>query len=128
MLQHAPHTTTEDPEIDALGWQVEGGMLLLDVHVGALFMPTDLAARVHHVLSVHMLAGPVIAYPDGWALITGPDVRELPDDPVLRPVAAGRPGERVPLPPEHGARWINRPTDPPAWQTVISATRRALAE
>ncbi|GAA2814220.1 hypothetical protein [Saccharopolyspora taberi] len=127
MLQQAPPKTAEDPRFLALGWHVEGGVLVLDDHVEALFMPAPLASRVHHVLAVHMLAGPAIAYPDHWALLTGPDVRELPEDGVFGAVRTSHPGDRVPLPPLDGADWVTGPTDPPSWQTVVSATRRAAA-
>lgn len=99
-------------------------------------MPASLAARVHRVLSIHLLAGPVLAYPGEWALFAdATGRRELPTDLTDRDVTWGRTGRRLPLPApdvELGdTRWINRPRadrPPPPWQTVVAATRRATAQ
>ncbi|EQD83935.1 hypothetical protein ACFQ0O_37825 [Saccharopolyspora spinosporotrichia] len=94
--------------------------------VGALLMPAELGARVQQVLSIHILAGPVIAYPDRWAVLTEPGGHDRTGALSRGPVVAARAGQRLPLPPSADARWVGGLSQPPAWQTVVSATRRAI--
>ncbi|GAB3287054.1 hypothetical protein [Parasphingorhabdus pacifica] len=103
--------------------------------VDALLMPDELAAQVHHVLSIHLLAGAVIGYREQWALLTGAAGNNaVPTDLAGWNVAGFLPGDRLTLPfetmPGAEARWIQHP-DPtrpqPPWQTVVSATRRAMS-
>lgn len=123
-------------EYRSYGWWVEHDpntdrtMLIIGGRVAALRMPADIAARVHQVLSIHLLAGPVLADGDDWVLLTEPDGRgNIPED--LDEVTALPTGSRLALPSLDDPRWVgaprtNRPA--PSWQVVISATRRARAD
>ncbi|CAM06487.1 hypothetical protein SACE_7331 [Saccharopolyspora erythraea NRRL 2338] len=91
-----------------------------------MLMPAELGARVQQVLSIHILAGPVIAYPDRWAVLTEPGGHDRTGALSRGPVVAARAGQRLPLPPSADARWVGGLSQPPAWQTVVSATRRAI--
>jgi hypothetical protein len=127
------------------GWQVSSDRhtghitLIIDEGTDVVSMPADLAERVHRILRIHMLAGPVISYSadDRWAFITAPEPNPdpLPDDLVTEQVTGVRPGTRLRLPANHrgfgGVRWIARPEpgrSAPPRQAVLSAARRALSE
>jgi hypothetical protein len=128
------------------GWSVDdqdkSGRLALTVdgHVHALTMPAQLGERVQRILSIHMLAGPVLSYPAErrWVFLTEPDPRRdrLPDDVATENVTTARPGTRLRIPASrHGSaeevRWVVRPEScrqAPPWQAVVSAARRALSE
>ncbi|MCI2418876.1 hypothetical protein MOQ72_15645 [Saccharopolyspora sp. K220] len=123
-------------EYRSYGWWVEQDpktdrtTLIIGGRVGALRIPAELAARVHHVLVVHLQAGPALADGDDWVLLTQPDGRgDLPDE--LAEVVAMPTGSRLALPPLDDPRWISPPRADrlaPPWQVVVSAARRAHAE
>ncbi|GAA4610985.1 hypothetical protein GCM10023108_01200 [Saccharopolyspora hordei] len=101
--------------------------LLVGDTVSALRAPADFAAHVHHVLAVHLLAGPVLADGADWLLFTQPEQpTECPHDlPELTPVPTGT---HLRLPPLRDPRWIQPPRlglAVPPRQVVFSATRRA---
>lgn len=132
------------PEYRAHGWSVadhaEPGRagLMMDGCVDALAMPAELGERVQRILSIHMLAGPVLSYPaDGrWVFLTEPGRRNaLPDDVATENVAAARPGTCLRIPAgRRGSgevRWVSCPErgrQAPPRQAVICAARRALSE
>jgi hypothetical protein len=132
-------------EYRSLGWWVEGKAetdqitLIVGGRASALAMPAELAERVHRVLSIHMLAGPVLTFPAKglWVFLAEPDAQAdcLPADVVAKNVTAARTGTRLRLPASRRGfgevRWIARPEAGrplPPWQAVVSATRRALSE
>lgn len=133
-----PRSSDADP-YRPFGWRVDHDhttntpQLIVDDNVAALLMPTELAAKAQHVLSIHMLAGPAIAYRDQCALLADPSGRgELPADLTAWEVVDLAPGNRLTLPDaaRGGARWMNRPAPGrphPPWPAVISAARRSTA-
>jgi len=95
----------------------------------AITMPAPLATQVHTQLGIAMLAGPVIANPDGtrWTFLTQlapPDlVTDLPD--------VQRPGSHAVIP-TFGTnwRWISEPRPKhvlPSVHAVVATARRVLA-
>ncbi|MER7013075.1 hypothetical protein ABT324_16770 [Saccharopolyspora sp. NPDC000359] len=120
-------------EFHAAGWRVEHDprshhtTLLIGDHASALRAPLDFAAHVHHVLAVHLQAGPVLADGSDWVLFTQPELRaEVPAD--LPELTAVPVGTRLALPPVRDPRWISPPRiglSAPAHQVVCSASRRA---
>jgi hypothetical protein len=141
----APDLNALCSEYRAHGWWVDGNektgriSLVVGGSVSALLMPAELGAKVHRVLSIHMLAGPVLAYPAErqWAFLAEPDTHRdgLPPDVAAWKVTDVRPGTwlRLPMPRPrpHDVCWIDspephRPTPP--WQAVVSATRRAMSD
>jgi hypothetical protein len=144
-----PSETTELPllcsEYRAHGWWVDADQhvgritLVVGGSVGALLMPAELGARVHRILSIHMLAGPILAYPVQhlWVFLTEPntDRDHLPDEVAACKVTEVHPGKELLLPVSRrspdGARWIVDPESggpAPPWRAVVSATRRAMSE
>ncbi|MDA3630331.1 hypothetical protein OU415_33235 [Saccharopolyspora sp. WRP15-2] len=120
-------------EYHAAGWRVDHdprtnrSTLLVGDRVSALRAPADFAAHVHHVLAVHLQAGPVLADGADWVLFT--QLSPHPEPPSDLPELAAVPaGTRLALPPLNDPRWINPPRmglAVPAHQVVCSATRRA---
>jgi hypothetical protein len=120
----------DDPATDRVSLVVGGT-------VSALLMPAELGAEVVRVLSIHLLAGPVIGYQSEgtWAFLTEPagSGSQLPSGVAAAQVVAVRPGRRLSLPPSSPSpdvvRWINEPGNgcpKPPWQAVVSATRRVV--
>lgn len=113
--------------------------LMVDGHVHALTMPAQLGEKVQRILSIHMLAGPVLSYPAKrqWVFLTEPDPcpDRLPDDVATENVTTVRPGKwlRIPAGRRGSAdvHWVACPEpgrQAPPWQAVVSAARRALSE
>jgi hypothetical protein len=148
-MPRSPSDTTELPvlcsEYRAHGWWVDADervgriSLVVGGSVGALLMPAELGTRVHRILSIHMLAGPILAYAAQhlWVFLTEPntDRDHLPDEVAAWKVTEVRPGKRLPLPVSRrspdGVRWIVAPEagrPAPPWRAVVSATRRAMSE
>ncbi|MGP4016664.1 hypothetical protein [Saccharopolyspora sp. 5N708] len=123
-------------EYRSYGWWIEQDpktdrtTLIIGGRVSALRIPAKLAARVQHVLVIHLQAGPALVDGDDWVLLTQPDGRvDLPDE--LADVTAVPTGSRLALPPLDDPRWISPPQahrPVPSWQVVVSAARRARAE
>lgn len=121
-------------EFHAAGWRVDHDprtdrtTILLGDRVSAIRSPAAFAAHVHHVLAVHLQAGPVLADGADWVLFTQPD--PCADTPAELPELAIIPdGTRLALPRLADPRWISPPRtglSAPAHQVVCSATRRAL--
>ncbi|MDQ3576906.1 MAG: hypothetical protein M3443_04750 [Actinomycetota bacterium] len=131
---------------ERLGWPVSMEVTARCLTLGAgqivdaLTVPTPLAAQAQTELEVMMLAGPVIASPDGgsWTLLTdlATDVPHVPPDLDAAGVHAARRGEWLVLPPDltaalqEGWHWIAPPPGRlplPPWSVVVGATRRALS-
>lgn len=131
---------------ERLGWPVSLDVTARSLILGAgrivdaLTVPTPLAGLAQAELEVMMLAGPVIASPDGgsWTLLTdlATDVPHVPPDLDAAGVHAVLRGEWLVLPPDltatrqEGWHWIAPPPRRrplPAWSVVVGATRRALS-
>jgi hypothetical protein len=108
--------------------------------VDALTVPTPLAKQAQAELEVMMLAGPVIASPDGgtWTFLTAlaTDAPHVPPDLDVAGVHAALRGTCLVLPPDltatrpEGWHWIAAPPGRrplPPWSVVVGATRRALS-
>jgi hypothetical protein len=141
----APGTPDLRSEYHSHGWSVDGQdksgrmALMVDGHVHALTMPAQLGERVQRILSIHMLAGPVLSYPAQrrWVFLTEPEPLpdRLPDDVATEDVTTARPGTRLRIPAGRDGsaevRWVACPESgrqAPPWRAVVSATRRALSE
>jgi hypothetical protein len=95
----------------------------------AIIMPALLATQVQAQLGIAMLAGPVIANPDGthWTFLTQPAPADLVTDlPDVR-----RAGTHTVIPADGtGWRWIKEPGSKhvlPSVHAVIATARRVLA-
>ncbi|MBP2323456.1 hypothetical protein JOF56_003841 [Kibdelosporangium banguiense] len=126
------------------GWltsvDVATGRLVLAVSesVNAVIMRVELGIETQSLLSVRMLAGPVIALPGDcpeWVFLTGPassiSAKTLTALSRLG-VRLQKHGTFVPLPPSSldggMVRWASGPTvgrDLPPWTAVLAATRSA---
>ncbi|RKT84551.1 hypothetical protein SAMN05421805_103485 [Saccharopolyspora antimicrobica] len=121
-------------EFHAAGWRVDHDprtdrtTILVGDRVSALRAPAGFAAHVHHVLAVHLQAGPVLADGSDWVLFTQPEPgAEMPVD--LTELTTIPNGTRLEVPPLADSRWITPPRlglSAPAHQVVCSATRRAM--
>jgi hypothetical protein len=120
------------------GVDVATGRLVLAVSdsVNAIVMRAELGIETQLLLSMQMLAGPVVAlpgaYPD-WVFLTGPassiSTRSLTALSRLG-VRLKKPGAFIPLPPSRldggVVRWSSGPTvgrELPPWTAVVAAIR-----
>jgi hypothetical protein len=104
--------------------------------VEAIGMRAGLAAEVNSMLSMAMLAGPVLAYsgaPERWIYLTAPATstsNAVLADLVRLGVSLFPVGSLIALPCAENrdtARWINHPLPGrplPPWQAVVAAVRR----
>jgi hypothetical protein len=113
-------------------------VLAVSESVNAIVMRAELGIETQSLLSVQMLAGPVIALPGDtadWVFLTGPassiGTRTLAALSHLG-VRLKKPGTFIPLPPSRlndgVVRWSSGPTvgrDLPPWTAVVAATRSA---
>jgi hypothetical protein len=106
--------------------------------VDAIVMPAELAARVHGQLGIAMLAGPVIADPDGgrWTFLTqtASTMRgDIVDGLAAHEVRHATAGTYTVIPTEHadtGWRWIAEPRPSqilPSAYAVVATARRLCA-
>jgi len=105
--------------------------------VDAITMPAELASRVHAQLGIAMLAGPVIAHPDGhWTFLTQPATsarEDIVDGLAERDVRYAAPGTYALIPTElsdAGRRWIAEPRPNqmlPSPYAVVATARRVCA-
>jgi hypothetical protein len=119
---------------ERFGWPVSISIVerQLSITLGhtldAITMPAPLGTLVHHQLGIAMLAGPVIANPDGthWTFLTQPAPPDLVADlPDVRHA-----GTHTVIP-THGTgwRWIKEPGPKhvlPSAHAVVATTRRIL--
>jgi len=108
--------------------------------VDAITMPAALGTRVHTQLGIAMLAGPVIAHPDGgcWTFLTqtASTAREaIRDDLAKHGVRHAAAGMHAVIPIEHadaGWRWIAEPRPnrmlPPVSAVLATAHRACAAD
>ncbi|MBA8923687.1 hypothetical protein BC739_000884 [Kutzneria viridogrisea] len=108
--------------------------------VDAITMPAELAARVHAQLGIAMLAGPVIAHPDGrfWTFLTqtlSTPRNDLMNDLAEQDVRHAAAGRYAVIPTEltdAGWRWIAEPRPnqmlPSAYAVVATARRVRAAD
>jgi hypothetical protein len=122
------------------GVDLATGHLVLAVseNVNAIIMRAELGIETQSLLSVQMLAGPVIALPGArpdWVFLTGPassiSAKTLTALSRLG-VRLQKAGAFIPLPPSRldggMVRWASGPTvgrDLPPWTAVLAATRSA---
>lgn len=104
--------------------------------VEAIGMRAGLGAEVNSMLSMAMLAGPVLAYrgtPERWIFLTAPATSTstaVLADLVRLGVSLFPMGSLIALPCAENletARWIDRPVPGrplPPWQAVVAAVRR----
>jgi len=106
--------------------------------VDAITMPAELAARVHAQLGIAMLAGPVIAHPDGgrWTFLTQTASAiqgDIVDGLTEHDVRHAAPGTYTVIPTERadaGWRWIAEPRPKqmlPSAYAVVATARRVCA-
>ncbi|MGH3925124.1 MAG: hypothetical protein ACREX8_21345 [Gammaproteobacteria bacterium] len=131
---------------EMFGWPVtiEVEQQVLAAPVGgvldAVIMPAPLGEKVLADLQLMMLAGPVIARPDGasWMFFTQPVTgprREVPAELCHLQVHLIPRGTHVVIPTQvdsdSGLWWIKQPQPPhslPPWSVVIGVTRRVAAQ
>jgi hypothetical protein len=122
----------------AVGARPQAPTLVAGEIVDAIAIPAAFAELVQTELRIMMLAGPVIAGPDGsWTFLTQlANVRTpaVPADLLALGVRLVHPGTRVTLPETAvaaGVRsWVTPPAanrEPAIWSCVIGAARRVAA-